>query len=121
MEIVINQDEKNYIKKLMKKYEEKEISKLDELRNLDKKAKLGAIKFAYIFGIIGSLILGLGMSISLGIIFEEMMWLGIILGLIGILFICINYNIYKKLLIKGKNKYSSQILKLSKELLNEND
>lgn len=119
MEMSMNVKDKKYIEKLVNTYSEKEISKLDELRSLDKKAKKGANIFAYIFGIIGTLILGLGMCIAMEIIFLGMIWLGIIIGIVGILLVSVNYFLYKKLLNKGKNKYSSKILKLSKELLNE--
>lgn len=116
MEISIS--DKKYIERTIRSYEKKEVSKLDELRKLDKKATRGATIFSYIFGSVSSLILGLGMSIAMEVIFPGYMYIGIIIGLIGILLVSINYPLYKKLLEKGKRKYASQILELSNELLN---
>lgn len=112
-------DERKYVEKINKEYSVKEISKIEKLKKLDVKAKLGAKVFAYIFGSIGSLVLGFGMSVAMQVILAELMWLGIIVGIIGIFMVTINYFIYKKLLNKGKNKYANQILKLSSELLSE--
>lgn len=112
-------NEKKYVEKILSNYSEKELTKLDELRALDRKASKTANLFASIFGAIGSLVLGFGMSVAMGIILENLMWLGIIIGIIGIFMVSINYFIYKKLLIKGRNKYAEQIKKLSNELLNE--
>lgn len=119
MYTTINDKEKKYLKNVIEKYSDKEITKLDMLRSLDKKAKKGASIFAYVFGVISSLVLGMGMSIAMKVIFAEYMIIGIMIGLIGLLFVSINYFIYKKLLKKGKNKYAKQILELSNELLNK--
>lgn len=108
-----------YIEKIVKKYEAKEATKLDELRELDKKATRGATVFAYIFGSIGSLVLGAGMSVAMGVILKELMLVGIIVGLVGILMVSVNYFIYNKMIARGRKKYERQILELSSELLNE--
>lgn len=115
----MNQKEQQKVEKIMKDYQPKEVTSIDKLKELDKKAKKGANIFAYVFGIIGSLILGLGMSIAMKVILAEYMFLGIGIGVIGLVMVIINYFIYKKLLVKGKNKYASEILELSKELLNK--
>ncbi|MBQ8293653.1 MAG: dihydropteridine reductase [Bacilli bacterium] len=102
----------------MGNYGEKTPSKLDELKALDKKAKRGANVFAYIFGIVGSLVLGFGMCVAMEVIIAEYMIAGIIIGCLGLLMVSVNYSIYNKLLIKGKNKYAGQILELSNSILN---
>ena len=120
MENTINVKDKKYIEKIISKYEaNKEESNLDKLKSLHKKAKSGAIIFSYIFGTIGSLIMGFGMSVAMEVIFADLMWMGIIIGVIGLFISLINYPIYKKLINNGKRKYSNQILELSKTLLNE--
>ena len=111
--------EQKYIKNVVEQYKKKENTKLEELKALDKKAKRTANTFAYIFGILGSLVLGFGMSVAMKVILAEYMYLGIIIGLIGILMVSVNYPIYKRLLARGKNRYASQILELSNELLNK--
>jgi len=116
----MNEKEKQYIEKIVGKYEFKEETKLDKLRMLDRATRRKAQIFAYIFGTIGSLVLGTGMSIAMEVIFDGYMWLGILVGIIGILIVSINYPIYKKIVAKNKEKHSKEILTLSEELLNEN-
>ena len=111
--------EKRYIEKTVNSYKEKETSKLDELRALDKKAKKGANVFAYVFGSIGALVLGFGMCVAMKVILADLMVVGIIVGLVGIAMVSSNYWLYQKLLLKGKKKYAEQIKNLSNELLNK--
>lgn len=115
----MNANEKRYVEKTLKSYEEKQVTKLDELRALDKKAKKGANIFAYVFGSIGALVLGFGMCVAMKVILPNLMVVGIIVGLVGILMVSVNYFIHQKLLEKGKRKYADQIKELSNELLNK--
>lgn len=115
----MNANEKKYVEKTLKSYEEKEVTKIDELRALDKKAKKGANVFAYVFGSIGSLVLGFGMCVAMKVILADLMVVGIIVGLVGIAMVSSNYWLYQKLLLKGKKKYAEQIKNLSNELLNK--
>lgn len=45
--------------------------------------------------------------------------IGIIIGIIGIILIAVNYPIYKKILEESKSKYSYDIIKLAKEIAQE--
>ena len=45
--------------------------------------------------------------------------IGIIIGIIGIILIAVNYPIYKKILEESKRKYSYDIIKLAKEIAQE--
>lgn len=111
---------KNYAEKLIEEYSEKETTKLDELKELDKKVKRPATIFAYVFGVIGALILGVGMCLAMNIIggTVALMIVGIILGLVGIVMVSITYPLYKTMLTNRKSKYSSEIIQKSNELLN---
>ncbi len=111
--------EKKYVEKVLESYQEKEYTKLDQLKELDKKVSKPAKIFAYTFGIIGSLVLGFGMCVAMKVILEGLMVLGIIIGLIGIFMVSINYFLYQKILSSRKNKYAKEVLDLSNELLNE--
>ena len=115
----MNSVDQKYVEKVLKSYEEKKSTKIDELRALDKKATLGANIFAYTFGSIGSLVLGFGMCVAMQVILANLMWIGIVVGVIGIFMVSINYFIYKALLAKGKANYASEILELSNQLLTE--
>jgi len=120
--------QKKFIETIMNDYQEKETTKFDELKNLDKKVKKPALVFAYIFGTIGSLILGMGMcatmnklpNVILNLFTTEMLMIvGIIVGLVGIVMTVSNYYIYKRILKNRRNKYSKEIISLSEELLNK--
>ena len=114
--------EQTIIQNIRAKYSEKEITKLDELKALDKKVKRPAQIFAYIFGSCSSLVLGTGMSLAMKVIGASLsfaMPLGIGVGILGILLASINYPIYKAILKSRKNKYSNQIFELSDSLLNK--
>jgi len=115
----MNKTEKKYVEKVVKKYSTQEMTKLDELKSLDKSARKGAFVFSIIFGTISSLLLGFGMSVAMGVILKDLMWLGIVVGIIGLFFVSINYFIYRSLEEAGKKRNAAKILELSKELLNE--
>ena len=117
----MERNEKRYLEKLISNYQDKEMTKVDELKALDKKVKNPVKIFSYIFGSISSLVLGFGMCVAMEVILAGLMWVGIIVGLIGILFVSINYPIYKKLLNSRKRKYANEIIELSNNLLNEDN
>lgn len=118
MEIIMNTD-KIYAESIAKEYAPKKTSKVVALRKLDNKAKRPANIFAYTFGIISALVLGVGMCLCMNqfdLNGTLSMVLGIIVGIIGIAGVSINYPIYKKLLKKGKDKYAFEIVELAKEI-----
>lgn len=114
--------DKIYAQNIASEYAPKDDSKIVALKKLDKKAKLPAEIFTYSFGIIGALVLGVGMCLSMKIIGDQstlMEILGIIIGLIGIVMVGVNYPIYKKMLENGKKKYAYDIIRLAKEISEE--
>ena len=115
----MEKEQREYVESVVKSYQEKEFTKLDELKRLDSKVKLPAEIFAYVFGIVGALVLGLGMCIAMGVILAELFILGIVIGLVGIVMVTVNYFIYQKIIKSRKEKYAEEVLSLSKELLNK--
>lgn len=114
--------DKIYAESVANEYAVKETSKVVALKKLDKKAKTPANVFAYTFGIVAALVLGTGMSLAMKVIGDGsplMMAIGIIVGVIGIAAAGVNYPIYKKLLAKGKSKYAADIIRLAKEITEE--
>lgn len=114
--------DKLYAEQIANEYAPKNTSKVVALRKLDQKAKQPALIFAYTFGIIATLILGTGMSLCMGVIGGGKtlsMIFGVIVGVIGIAGCAVNYPLYKKLLEKGKQKYGSDIIRLAKEITEE--
>ena len=106
------------IERIRASYTEKEITKLDELKALDKKVKRPAQIFAYVYGSLSSLVLGTGMCLAMKVIGNSMA-LGIGIGLVGIALTLTTYPIFKAILKRRKNKYAKQIFELSDSLLNK--
>lgn len=113
--------DKIYAESIAKEYAPKDDSKIVALRKLDQKAKRPSIIFAFTFGIISSLVAGLGMCLSMKVIggTTALMVLGIIIGIIGFAGCGVNYPIYKKLLKKGKDKYAFEIVELARQISEE--
>ena len=116
----MKQKQTEYVTRLQESYEGKKRTGLDELKSLDKKAKMPARIVSGIVGTVGCLIMGFGMAITLKALSLPAA-LGIVLGCIGIVACSVNYFIYKALLKSGKKKHATEILALSRELLNENN
>ena len=108
------------IERIRASYTEKEITKLDKLKKLDKKVKRPAQIFAYVYGSLSSLVLGTGMCLAMKIIGSSMA-LGIVIGVAGIALMLTTYPIFKTMLKKRKNKYAKQIFELSDSLLNKKE
>ena len=114
--------DKIYAEQIANEYAPKQTSKVKALKRLDAKAKSPANVFAYTFGIFSSLVLGTGMSLSMGVIgggTPLMIAIGVLLGCVGIVGVSINYTIYNKILTKSKNKYASDVIKLANEIARE--
>ena len=106
------------VEKIRNTYVAYEPTKLDELKALNKRVKRPAKIFAYVFGSLGSLVLGTGMCLAMKVI-GNLMPLGIAVGVLGIAAVSANYFLYQSILKSRKRKYGTQILKLSDELLNK--
>ncbi len=110
--------DKIYAEHIANEYSIKKESKVIALKKLDKKAKSSANIFGFSFGIIMSLIFGLGMCLSMKVIGNgDYFILGIVLGIIGIIGISVNYFIYKKILKHSKEKYANDIIKLANDIV----
>ncbi|MDE5755971.1 MAG: dihydropteridine reductase [Clostridia bacterium] len=112
------QNQTEIVNKIKESYCPKSFTKFDELKALDKKVKKPAKVFSYIFGVIGALVLGTGMCFAMKVL-GDIMAVGIVVGVVGILMVSINYPIYKQILKKRKNKYGRKILELSEEIVAE--
>lgn len=111
--------DKIYAEQLANEYAPKDASKVIALRKLDAKAKRPATIFTYTFGSLSSLVMGIGMCLSMGVLGSDTTGafaLGIVIGCAGMLGMGINYPIYRKLLKKGKEKYAFEIVQLAREI-----
>lgn len=121
----MNNNSQNYmVEKIRTQYMEKESTELDALRKLDAKVKRPANIFAYVFGSLGAVVMGSGMSlvmtdIGMKIGMTETMVPGIVIGVIGMVMVLANYPIYKKILGSRRKKYADEIIKLSDKITNQ--
>ena len=109
--------DKIYAEAIANEYAPKKTSKAVVLKKLDAKAK-----FAYTFGIVSALVSGVGMCLSMSVIGGGtvlMRAIGIAVGVIGIAGVSVNYPIYKKIRENGKKKYAADIIKLAREISDE--
>lgn len=113
--------DKIFAESIAKDYAPKDNSKIIALKKLDHKAKMPATIFTYTFGIVSSLVLGVGMSLAMQVIGSGLagMVLGVVIGMIGIIGCGVNYPIYKRVLEKGKAKYAYEIVQLAREISEE--
>lgn len=109
------------VKEIKEGYEPKSKTKYDELIALNRKVELPAYIFAYAFGIVGALILGVGMCLAMQVIGTgvPLMVLGIVVGIIGIALVSVNYPIFLAIMKSRKKKYAEKVIALSQELLNK--
>ena len=115
-------DQEFLVQKIRTQYTEKESTELDALKALDSKVKKPANIFGFVFGSIGAIIMGAGMSLvmtdigaTLGL--ANTMVPGIAIGIIGMLMAIINYPIYTKLLGSRREKYADEIIALSDKIV----
>ena len=114
--------DKIFAEAIANEYAPKNASKVVALKKLDRQAKRTANIFAYTFGVLMTLVLGVGMCLSLGVLgsgSSAALLVGVVVGVIGLAGVGINYPIYRKLLESGKNKYVFEIVQLAKEISEE--
>lgn len=116
--------EQEELKKIREKYQPKEENEMEKLRRLDASVSKKATINSLTYGISGALIMGIGMSIvmtdigkNLGIAANLLMIIGIIIGIIGIILVCMAYPIYNKTLKKERAKIAPEILRMTEELM----
>ena len=114
--------DKAYAEKIASEYAPKETRKVVALKKLDNRAKRPANVFAYSFGVVMALLLGVGMCLSMKVLGDGSTLytvLGVVVGVIGIAGVSVNYAIYRKLLDNSKKKYSADIIALANQIAAE--
>lgn len=116
--------EQEEIKAIRKKYAapEQTEDKMAQLRRLDAGVYSKASTASLVVGIIGALIMGIGMSLVMTDIGEMLgtvlaMIIGISVGIVGIVLVCLAYPIYNRTLKKEREKIAPEILRLTDELM----
>lgn len=103
------------VEAIRKKYLPKEEDKMETLRKLDRKAENPGSIAALVMGIVGSLVLGAGMSCCM-VWADKFFVLGIIVGVTGMVMVGAAYPVYKKITAKKRAEYAERIIALTNEL-----
>lgn len=104
------------IKKIRDRYAAPEEDKLSLLRRLDKAVGTKARTLSVIMGIIGTLIMGGGMSLCM-VGPREFFVAGIGIGFAGIIIVVLAYPVYSAILKHERKKMAPTILALTDELM----
>lgn len=121
---VYSADEQDEIRRIRQKYQAQEEDNMSRLRKLDAFVTQKATIISLIIGIIGSLVMGTGMSLILtdlgtilGMTGITVMITGISIGVVGIILVALAYPIYNGVLKKEREKIAPEILRLTEELM----
>ena len=116
--------EQEEIQNIRRKYSAPEEDKMERLRRLDVNVTQKATMMALIPGIIGTLLLGIGMSLAmselsgmLGFSQSMALLIGSLIGMTGIALVCLAYPLYNYVIKKERAKISPEILRLTEELM----
>ena len=109
------------VEAIRKKYLPKEENKMEQLRKLHAIPTQKAQTAALIVCILGVLIMGTGMSLCMtelsGFLGGTAMFIGIPVGIVGMVLVALAYPLYNRVLKKQRKKIAPEILRLSDELL----
>ena len=111
-------DQEFAVEKIRSQYTQQENTDLDALKALDARVKKPANVFGYVYGSIGAIVMGAGMSLVMTDIgtmlgMTETLIPGIAVGVVGMGMALTTYPIYKKILNSRKKKYAAKIMELS--------
>lgn len=118
--------EQEEIKAIRKKYvtPEKVEDKMAQLRRLDAAVTQKATVVSLVFGIIGALILGMGMSLAMtdigktiGLFGINALLVGSLIGIVGMVLVGVAYPLYNRILKKERERIAPEIIRLTNELM----
>ena len=113
--------QKQEVEAIRKKYLPKEEDKMEQLRRLHHSATQKAQAASIALGVIGTLIFGLGLSLCLtdlsGFLGGTAMFVGIPVGLVGLVLLALAYPVYNTVLRREREKIAPEILRLTEDLL----
>ncbi len=109
--------EQEEVKKIREKYLPKKADAMEQLRRLDEGTTKKASIISIVFGIIGTLVMGAGMSLVMTL--SGLAWFiaGIIIGVAGIVLIAVAYPVYNAVIKKERERIAPEIIRLTDELL----
>ena len=112
---------------IRKKYapsEPEDVDNITLLRNIDSEVTRKATVRALITGVIGALLMGTGMSVLMTDLSSHMgldpgisLLIGIAIGMLGLVIMCITYPLYIRILERERARVADEVIRLSDELL----
>lgn len=108
-------EQQKEIEQIRKRYLPQEEDKMEQLRKLDQSATKKGTIYSIVVGVIGTLVMGVGLTCTLewG---ETLLIPGIFIGLLGMALIGIAYPLYARVTKKEREKIAPQILALTEKL-----
>ena len=103
------------IQRIRAKYIPRQEDKMEQLRRLDQSATRKGSIVSLVIGVLGCLLLGVGMCCTM-VWTQDWFIPGIVIGLLGILSVCLAYPLYIHVTKKEREKLAPQVLKLVEEL-----
>ena len=108
--------EQEELKRIRQKYAPPEEDKMEMLRRLDRSVTEKGTVISIILGVLGTLIMGLGMSLAM--VWQGMWFIpGIVIGLAGIGILAAAYPVYNHVTRKERERIAPEILRLTDELM----
>ena len=109
------------VERIREKYLPPEENKMEQLRKLHAIPAQKAQTASLTVGVIGTLIMGTGMSVCLTeigtVLGSRAMGIGILVGVVGMVLVALAYPLYNRVLKRQREKIAPEILRLSDELL----
>lgn len=109
------------VEAIRKKYLPREEDKMEQLRRLHAIPTQKAQAASLAVGIIGTLIMGTGMSLAMtdigAVLGGLAMIIGVCVGIVGIVLVALAYPMYNRVLKKQRQRIAPQILQLTEQLL----
>ncbi len=123
--------ERAELKKIREKYvsgtTSHNLDKMQRIKQLDAMVNKRATVISLIFGIVGTLIMGFGMSLImtdfkmiLGAYADMAFVIGISVGFIGMILVLLAYPLYHRVITSERKKIAPEIIRLTDELMADN-
>lgn len=105
------------IEAIRSKYLPPEENKLEQLHRLDRQAERPGTVFSILAGTISTLLLGIGMVLTM--VYTQHFVAGIVIGLLGILGVALAYPLYLHITKRERARIAPEILRLADELIRD--
>ena len=115
-EFTYSAPEQEEARRIREKYlpREQSESKLERLRRLDRQVQRPGTCWALALGVVGTLLLGTGMSCTL--VLTDYFVPGVVIGIVGMAVMAGAYPLYSKITRRQREKIAPEILRLSQEI-----